>query len=107
MPIRAFFTDNICECDGYTSSVYGPELKDAADILVYPNPVEDILSLELESNSQKELSLSIIDMNGKVVMMSKSFHTKAVDVSELVDGFYFARIKVQDGAIWTISFVKL
>ena len=46
-------------------------------------------------------------MNGNVVMMCKSFHTKAVDVSELVAGHYNVRMKAKDGAIWTISFVKL
>ena len=53
------------------------------------------------------MSLSILDMNGNVVMMCKSFHTKAVDVSELVAGHYNVRMKAKDGAIWTISFVKL
>lgn len=57
-------------------------------LLVYPNPTENILNLDLNENI---LSIAIYTVGGKLV---KSFkNEKKIDLSGLNNSMYFLRIK--------------
>lgn len=55
-----------------------------------PNPVDDILSLESESNGV--FQVRIVDMNGKQVMQSSILKNLSFDMSHLDSGMYFLQI---------------
>ncbi len=63
-------------------------------ILVYPNPVYDILNLESNMDYQEDVKISIFDMNGKIVSRNiYDFNNRIqLDLSELPSGMYFYTI---------------
>lgn len=76
------------------------ELNDAAEIMLYPNPATDVISL---SNDIPVASVSITDAMGREV--SQSSNTSRIDVSVLPPGIYFVRIQ-QAGTCFLSRFVK-
>jgi hypothetical protein len=62
----------------------------------YPNPVNDMLAVELKSESNKNLQMQVIDITGKVVL-SKTIDAisgttrTTIDTRELPEGMYIAR----------------
>jgi len=64
-----------------------------ADILVYPNPVNNVLSLKIFDPLDANSSLQLIDNQGKVLLYYniKSDLTE-VDVNDLPTGIYFLRV---------------
>jgi hypothetical protein len=61
------------------------------EIKIFPNPVHDILNMELESVA--DASVLIFDLNGRVVMNTRyTANINAVNVSKLRAGVYFIRI---------------
>ncbi len=54
-----------------------------ADLKVFPNPVQDVLNIEIEETSD----ISIINANGQVVLSNSSVN-KQIDISTLNSGIY-------------------
>ena len=63
-----------------------------SNILIYPNPVKDVLTIE-----GSYVSIEIVDLFGKVVLSSGT--QKVIDVSDLSNGVYFANVKNQKSII--------
>ena len=63
-----------------------------SNILIYPNPVKDVLTIE-----GSYVSIEIVDLFGKVVFSSGT--QKVIDVSNLSNGVYLANIKNQKSII--------
>ena len=57
------------------------ELQNENSITIYPNPATDILNIDVIKN----VSVSIIDMTGKIILQSNQKH---IDVSGLAKGIY-------------------
>ncbi len=76
-------------------------------IKAYPNPVKDVLVLDIPSElSDENLTLEIISLTGKVLRSNEGLlDGKVVDISELNSGFYLLRFEV-DGFSKTINIVK-
>ncbi len=72
---------------------------------VFPNPAHDLLNIELTSETQKELSISLITIDGKVMMERKgNVQGKGraqLNVSQLPAGFYFVKVATKDGVMVT------
>jgi len=63
---------------------------------LYPSPCRDELVVEMQASNGMEISL--IDLNGQVLRSEKTQSTIAhLNVSELVPGCYFLKIKTADG----------
>ncbi len=81
-------------------------LKDLLSI--YPNPAQDVLSLELDASLTLQ-SLSIYDVNGKEHIAENGLSDKrlehSIDVSQLAAGIYFLRVEGDQGTA-TLKFVK-
>jgi hypothetical protein len=82
----------------------------SSDLKITPNPVTDILTVNLESALPGELSLSIIDVNGRRMNIGKFQGTQnslTIDLSRfgLTNGVYQLIIN-SDNYFGTISFVK-
>lgn len=74
---------------------------DKSDFSVYPNPVNDVLSIEMEATIN---GLNIININGQIVQ-STFDNRKIVSVAELPKGIYLIRI-LTDKGILAKCFVK-
>lgn len=73
-------------------------------ISLYPNPVNEILNLDL-SNIETIENLTIYDVTGKNVLEIKDISNHQIDVSSLEKGVYFIDIKTQNGS-FKEKFVK-
>jgi hypothetical protein len=68
-----------------------------SEIKSYPNPMKDNLYLEIISNENLEVTLTILDMQGKTIInnninLVNSLNTINLDVSELSRGIYTCKI---------------
>ena len=60
---------------------------DMEEIVVYPNPVQDILQIK---NLPQDASVGLLDVSGRVLIQSVQQST--LDVSSLAPGMYFLRV---------------
>ncbi|MBX3164627.1 MAG: T9SS type A sorting domain-containing protein [Bacteroidetes bacterium] len=64
---------------------------DNSQLKIYPNPVSEILNIELEIENVKT-EIKIIDVLGKEVIQHSSFNSyNSIDVSKLPKGIYFVK----------------
>jgi hypothetical protein len=76
---------------------------EANSVTVYPNPNSgDVLSIDFNlSKSSKEVDVSIVDVLGNTLKTVKfrdiQSGTQQITISELANGYYFAKIVGQDG----------
>ncbi|MBR6068502.1 MAG: VCBS repeat-containing protein [Bacteroidales bacterium] len=74
-----------------------------AEIILYPNPASDMISVETNVASD----LQIVDLSGKTMFSYIGCSEKCdIDVSGLKPGVYFCRIRNND-KVQTVKFVKL
>lgn len=81
------------------------ENRAARSLSLYPNPTSDIVQLNLATASRTEIT--ILDVLGRVIRQQvvNEFGTVELNVSDLPNGTYYARIQNTEG-IETLSFVK-
>lgn len=96
------FVDNIFL--DITSSVSPFCNKD--EITVFPNPAKDILTINLNSDIFLNVSYSIINTMGQIVLSSKlHFYEESLDISKLAPGVYFVKITSENNLLFTKSIV--
>ena len=71
-------------------------VNDLKSIKIYPNPVQNILNLELP-HEIKNFKVEITDMSGKLII--KSEMETAINVSKLQDGVYFCTVNTGEESI--------
>ncbi len=110
--------DNISYGDGvvvpfdFTLETAVKEIADINSLNVYPNPVSDDLTIELNADRTTEVSLTIVDIMGRIIVNegTKTFpqgqSNMKVNVSGLVQGTYFLQLLQQD-AVKIIKFDKM
>jgi len=65
---------------------------------IYPNPTQDFLNVGFELKSSSDLRMSVIDMQGREMMVREFYnlnegqHLETIDVSSLTQGMYIIRI---------------
>ena len=73
---------------------YGTEENDATDLVIYPNPVKDMLHVTCDNMQQYE----VFSLDGRLV---KSMQTRnnedVIDLSNLGSGIYLIRITTDKG----------
>ncbi len=69
---------------------------------VYPNPANDRLFIK---SSKTEFSVSVTDINGRIINSFKNLTSNEIDVSALKTGMYFITITSSEGKI-TKKFIK-
>lgn len=89
------------------------ELMDGGEFFkasLYPNPAEEVITLELELPHEADVKIDLIDLNGKVINSlhrgkEYAFHTFNLSIDDLASGTYY--IKMTSGTFSkTVSFVK-
>jgi len=71
-------------------------------IRVYPNPVKDVLTLDLKENTNRVL---VMDVTGKVVYINEVVKNNKLSVDFLQSGTYFLRIET-DSFVGVSKFIK-
>ena len=77
---------------------------DNQNIVVFPNPTKDYLAIE--SNGMEITDIAVYNTNGRLIFR-KEQPTERIDVSGLIQGTYFLRMKTSDGYATIVKFVKL
>lgn len=77
-------------------------LAEVQNVLIYPNPVTDILTLEFPDVEATQVHIQVIDVLGRVVVQINNHDTaeviRTIDVSSFKAGVYF--VKISDGKEW-------
>lgn len=78
---------------------------EAIAVSAFPNPVVDVLNINLKENIS---SVTIMSTEGKVISSNlvNNLNTASVNVAELVSGVYMYQVKTSNGAVVTNKFVK-
>ncbi len=109
-PGAYYFLDDVnvhcCSCDSTGSLHDGiSEIKEA-EINIYPNPVNNILTIDLKNIKEKNLQLEISNLLGQMLYASKISSSKSViDISAYPSGVYFVRL-ISPEKIINRKFVK-
>ena len=94
-------------CLNLYNDCVGIEMLSSSDILLYPNPASQLLTLEIPSNYRIG-SIEILDMQGRTIHVqayNSSNGKYQIPVSEISNGIYFISINTDQGNI-TKRFVK-
>lgn len=68
------------------------------EILVYPNPANKFLSIELENNNFPCTNISISNLQGQQLLQTLSQQAKTtIDISSLANGIYFLKVENEKG----------
>jgi Secretion system C-terminal sorting domain len=73
---------------------------------VFPNPVGNVLNIELADRAQLESTLTVSDMFGKVKFSTKFTGATQIDLTQFAPAIYFATLTLPNGRQQTIRFVK-
>lgn len=76
------------------SDIFGAE---SSKVLIYPNPVEDYITLEFSGLERR--TVSIVDESGRILnnYQIEEANNVQIDLSNLIDGIYFVKITSSDG----------
>ena len=66
------------------------QIEKSTELQLYPNPVHDILNLQLPEGMSAEIE--VINANGQVIQSFQSSEFERMDVSELPAGLYMLKI---------------
>lgn len=78
------------------SSIETVRIKEINEISVYPNPVQNELTISLQEEAGQNLSINIFDISGRVVLdkvLSVGTNTFKIDLNELQKGNYLIRVE--------------
>lgn len=79
-----------------------PELADANNINVYPNPAKDVVNIRFAQPLTNNVDLNIINNTGSVVhsqQLQKGSEEQTVNVSALPAGYYMIRMQSADAVV--------
>jgi hypothetical protein len=75
--------------------------------LVYPNPVDDFLTLKIENNDRTNLVYNLLDFNGTLISLRKiSGNDITINMGNLISSVYFLKILDNNRVIRTFKIIK-
>ncbi len=87
------------------SAVRNVRNEGTVDITIYPNPVKDILKVDITSDKTDKANISITDISGKLVYSKNSFditeglNNPGINTSDLKAGTYIIKIQLSDDVV--------
>lgn len=115
--VSGFGTDDQVENDtlsrfqpiGNTVGIF-PELQ-VGRLSIHPNPVQDLLSLDVEEFKGMDLRMTVLDLKGSVVLREERLapvmqNSWLIPTKDLNAGIYFLRIQDAEGRMFMEKFVK-
>ncbi len=100
--VNYFRTKDTWKYDGFTNLNY---LESNQRLTIYPNPVSEWITLIGFERIETDFTIDIFDVFGKR-LMSNLFSGK-LDVSRLIQGTYYLKIKSRAGIITCMRFIKI
>lgn len=92
-----------------TTTVVSTTYEGILSLKVYPNPTEKIFNVELELTKEKQISLAIYDLSGRILHQEEiektSKYTAKYDLSPFAQGMYILKI-VADGQVISAKVMK-
>ena len=80
---------------------------DQNEVLVYPNPVTDLLNINVANADGKPITCILFDANGKMMYTGKlASGTNTVDMSKFPKGIYLLSLKNTDTEIKNMKIIK-
>jgi hypothetical protein len=81
-----------------------------ANLLVYPNPAQNNISIDIAEYKNEALDIDVLDYSGKIIL-SNALHqshadTQEIDIADLTSGMYMVRISSQTLST-TKRFIKM
>jgi Secretion system C-terminal sorting domain len=70
-------------------------LEEPVKVTIYPNPASEVINIQFESATDKEISLYLLDSQGKLVKTDKieaATIDKTVNLQDLPAGIYYLRL---------------
>ena len=61
-------------------------------VSIYPNPIQSTLNIEFNGKSTLKKTISIYDVNGKLLVAKSSASDTRIDVKQLTAGTYLIKI---------------
>jgi hypothetical protein len=101
---------------GAAATLTDPTVQDSVDqaggLIIFPNPVNDLLNFRLADKMTGKLLIKIFDANGRLIQASTlekdgASIESAIDVSKLNKGVYVLQLMTRNGGLMTRRFVKL
>lgn len=101
----AFSTNYSGTADGWTAYyetdlVSVPENQTSDEVIIYPNPVKDIIFINFDNEDAFTVNISLIDLSGKELISAPCNIPESglveFDVTGLAGGMYFLRIENED-----------
>lgn len=89
------------------SKLFSNTVETLADMTmtVFPNPAKDRLNIALTAEKQQEVTLSLLTVDGRVMLERKAFVQGngqfQINVSQLPAGFYLAKVATKEGVMVT------
>lgn len=93
------YVDNVL----FHNVVTGIETIQANEMKLYPNPVQNELSI---ANSENLATIQILSLTGDIILVQKDMTTATLDVSKLENGLYVCVLKTINGEILQSKFIK-
>ena len=87
------------------------EQSGSMSLVVYPNPVKNILTTRISSLQEEDISLIVIDLHGKTLYshttrIDQGETTLKVNLQAYAEGIYFLKISSKEGISKTVRVVK-
>lgn len=81
----------------------------ASSVKVYPNPVSDIVTVNMGKIDEAINSIQLLNINGSVLEVYESFAKKMtqIDLSQYMSGVYFLKIETIDNKYYRQKILKL
>ncbi|WP_299781899.1 S8/S53 family peptidase [uncultured Formosa sp.] len=77
------------------------EIEEEEHVLVFPNPVNDVLNIKYNANKFQDIKVAVYNLIGQKQIVAKQYNQDSVeiDVSHLSKGVYFLRIQDDNNTI--------
>ena len=91
----------------YTVSAVKKLKFDNVEITAYPNPTTDFITIENSDKLQKELTVEVVDIQGKIYLIEKyTSDKKKVNFAKFSAGMYFLNVKQNGTTIKSFKIIK-
>ncbi len=93
------YVDNVL----FHNAITGIETIQANEMTLYPNPVQNELTI---ANSDELISVQIYSLTGQNILIQTDLSSDKMDVSQLVSGIYICVMETNRGEILQAKFIK-
>ena len=77
------------------------------ELSVYPNPTSSFISIELKTDKQKDLLLSLFDLNGRIILRKKMTESReTIKMQKYKPATYILKVSEGNKEIQTYQIVK-